>query len=33
MPDPLPEFHLYEDLSLTPAYVMGYAFHALQDRP
>jgi hypothetical protein len=29
MPDSLPEFHLYEDLSLTPAYVMGYAFHAL----
>jgi hypothetical protein len=27
--DSLPEYHLYEDLSLTPAYAMGYAFHAL----
>ena len=24
-----PEFHLHDDFSLTPAYVLGYAFHAL----
>jgi hypothetical protein len=29
MTDSRPEFHLYEDLSLTPAYAMGHAFHAL----
>lgn len=29
MSDSPPEFHLYEDLCLTPAYVLGYAFHAL----
>lgn len=30
MPDPRHEFHLYENLSLSPAYVMGYAFNALE---
>lgn len=29
MTDSRPVFHFYDDLSLTPAYVMGYAFHAL----
>lgn len=29
MPEPRPEFHLHDDLSLTPAYVLGYAFCAL----
>ena len=24
-----PEYHLHDDFSLTPAYVLGYAFHAL----
>ena len=27
--EPRPEFHLHDDFSLTPAYVLGYAFHAL----
>lgn len=30
MPEHRPEYHFYDDLSLTPAYVMGYAFHALE---
>ena len=29
MPEPRPEFHLHDDFSLTPAYVLGYAFNAL----
>lgn len=29
MPEPRPEFHLHDDFSLTPAYVLGYAFCAL----
>jgi len=29
VPEPRPEFHLHDDFSLTPAYVLGYAFHAL----
>lgn len=28
--DTRPEYHLHDDYSLTPAYVLGYAFHALQ---
>ena len=28
--DGRPEYHLHDDYSLTPAYVLGYAFHALQ---
>lgn len=30
MPEQRPEYHLYDDFSLTPAYAMGYAFHALE---
>lgn len=29
MADSRPVFHFYDDFSLTPAYAMGYAFHAL----
>jgi hypothetical protein len=29
MTAPRPEHHLHDDLSLSPAYVLGYAFHAL----
>jgi hypothetical protein len=29
VPEPRPEFHLHDDYSLTPAYVLGYAFCAL----
>ena len=29
MPDAAHEFHFYEDFSITPAYALGYAFHAL----
>ena len=30
MADPRAEYHLHDDYSLTPAYVLGYAFHALR---
>lgn len=29
MPESRPQFHFHDDFSLTPAYVLGYAFHAL----
>lgn len=29
VPEARPEYHLHDDFSLTPAYVLGYAFHAL----